>query len=299
MTKDIKPKKLNLADLANKIKKQFKDDDAKASVISTGADMNTPTDDKDFVVMPKWWQDASGTKGLPFGYLFMIAGNTDSGKTSCAISAMKAAQDQGVNVILVDTERKSTKSRLTAWGVDPENVARVQPQYLEEAYDGIDKWVDAIKDSDPDARILVIFDSLGNTPANAETQNDVDDSLQMGLAAKVNKRGLRRLIPRLTRDKIHLLIINQTYANMGSPGRTNSGGNAADYFSALTFQTSRQKWLEKTVKGESIRTGARVQWQIYKNHLLDESVLIQKRVLIDITKDGMNVVGANNEEAED
>jgi len=288
--------KINISDIAAKLRAQFKDDKAKANIISTGADMLAQTDDKDFVVMPSWWQAATGLKGLPFGYVFMISGNPDSGKTSATIEAMRCAQQQGIQIILVDTEKKTTKSRLVQWGVDPENIARVQPNYLEEAYDGIDKWLDAIKDADPDSRILVIFDSLGNTPARAEADNAVEDSLQMGLAAKINKRGFRRLVPKLARDKIHVLVVNQTYANMGSPGRTNAGGQAVDYFSVLTFQTSRFKWLEKVVKGEQIRIGARVQWTAYKNHLVDANSVIQKRVQLDITGEGIALVGANKRE---
>ena len=86
---------------------------------------------------------------------------------------------------------------MTDWGVDPERVARVQPEYLEEAYDGIDKWVDYIKNADPDAKIVIIFDSVGNTPSVKEVEREVDDTLQLGVAAKSNKRGMRRLVPRL------------------------------------------------------------------------------------------------------
>jgi len=285
-------KKVNIGDIANKLRAQFKDDQAKASIISTGAEMLLPTSEDDFILMPPWWTEATGLKGLPFGYVFMISGNPDSGKTSCTIEAMRCAQEQGIYVILVDTERKTTRSRLQQWGVDPDNVARVQPRYLEEAYDGIDKWWEAIKDADSSAKILIIFDSLGNTPARAEADTDVEDSLQMGLAAKLNKRGFRRIVPRLARDKVHVLVVNQTYTNMGSPGRTNAGGQAVDYFSVLTFQTSRQKWLERTVKGEQIRVGARVQWTAYKNHLIDANSVIQKKILLDITQDGMSLVGS-------
>jgi recombination protein RecA len=291
--------KLNIADLANKIKKQFKDDVEKAASISTGSDMTTPTQPEDFIVLDNWWKEATGLLGLPYGYVFMIAGNTDSGKTSFTIEAMRAAQKQNVAIILVDTEKKTTKSRLAAWGVDPDQVARVQPEYLEDAYDGIDKWWNAIKDADPDARILIIFDSLGNTPARAETETDVDDSLQMGLAAKVNKRGFRRMVPKLAKDKVHILVINQTYANMGSPGRTNAGGNAVDYFSALTFQTSRFKWLEKKVKGEDVRVGARVAWTLYKSHIIEPESMLRKKLLIDITSDGMKLTGSTKEESND
>ena len=284
-----KEKMIDFREAANKIRATYKDK-KKAAMISTGADMTTPTEDTDFVVLPEWFQTMSGTKGLPFGYVVMIAGNTDSGKTSFTIEAMNCAQEQGINIILVDTERKTTATRLRQWGVDPERMALVRPQYLEECYDGIDKWIDTIKDNDPDSKILVIFDSVGNTPSMKEVENDVDDTLQLGLAAKTNKRGLRRLIPRLKQDDIALLIINQTYENIASPGRTNAGGKAMDFFSCLTYQTSRKGWLEKTVKGEKKRIGARVRWTLYKNHLIDNEGDVQKVQDIDITAEGMKLV---------
>lgn len=290
--------KIDFKSLSEKIRKSFKEDKRSAQVFGTGADIITPNKPEDFVVLDPWFKEASGVLGLPFGYVFMIAGNTDSGKTSFAIEAMKAAQEQGVSVILVDTEKKTTGARLVARGVDPEKLALIRPDYLEDAYDGIDKWIEYIKDADPNGKILIVFDSLGNTPARAEASTEVDDSLQMGLAAKVNKRGFRRLVPKLNKDKIHILVINQTYANMGSPGRTNAGGNAVDFFSSLTFQTSRFKWLEKTVKGEMLRVGARVQWTLFKNHLFDGTAL-NKKIQIDITNEGMKLVGAKDEDGEE
>lgn len=290
-------KKLDMGKIAEKIRKAFKDDKRSAQVFGTGSDIITPSKPEDFVVLDPWFQEATGVMGLPFGYVFMVAGNSDSAKTSFAIEAMRNAQAQGVHVILVDTEKKTIGTRLTTRGVDPEQLALIRPDYLEDAYDGIDLYIEHIKDADPEGRILVVFDSLGNTPAKAEAATEVDDSLQMGLAAKVNKRGFRRLVPRLNKDKIHILVINQTYANMGSSGRTNAGGNAVDFFSALTFQTSRMKWLEKTVKGEQVRVGARAVWTLYKNHLIGDAPL-QKKVLLDVTKDGIKLVGSDAESEE-
>lgn len=278
---------MDLSKLANKIKKQFKDDELKASAIGTGSDMTTPSNPEDYVVMPDWWKDATGLMGLPYGYVFQIAGNTDSGKTSMTIEAMRAAQEQGTQVILVDTEKKTTKARLTSWGVDPDKIARVQPEYLEQAYDGIQLWLDAIKDENPDQKVLVVFDSLGNTPSKAEVDLGVDETMQLGMAAKINKRGFRRIVPRLARERVHLLVINQTYNNLGSPGRSNAGGNSVDYFSALTFQTSRKGWIEGTEKGVKIRKGAKVAWNLYKNHLIDDESKLFKSVELHITKDGI------------
>lgn len=288
-------KKLDLKAISEKIKRSFKDDKRSAQVFGTGADITTPTKPEDFVVLDPWWKEATGVLGLPFGYVFMVAGNTDSGKTSFAIECIRAAQAQGTSVILVDTEKKSTKDRFVVRGVNPEQIALIRPDYLEDAYDGIDRYLEAIKEADPEGSVLIVFDSLGNTPAKAEADTEVDNSLQMGLAAKVNKRGFRRLVPRLNKDKIHVLVINQTYANMGSPGRTNAGGNAVDFFSALTFQTSRFKWLEKTIKGEPMRIGARVQWTLFKNHLIGIEAL-KKKILIDCTSKGMKLVDTSAED---
>jgi recombination protein RecA len=279
---------------AEKIRKSFKDKD-KAASISTGSEMTTPTEDEDFVLMPEWWKDLTGVKGLPFGFVVMIAGNTDSGKTSATIEAMKCAQEQDIKIILVDTEKKTTKTRLTQWGVNPDNLARVQPEYLEDAYDGIDKWIEAIKADNEDNKILLIFDSVGNTPAKKESETDVDDTLQLGLAAKVNKRGFRRLIPRLKRENIAVMLINQTYNNLGSPGRSNAGGKAMDFFSCMTYQTSRKRWLESGIK-EKVRTGAEVKWDLYKNHLIESDHSIKKSGLIQITAKGMKLVTSEKKE---
>lgn len=282
---------------ADKIRKSIKDKN-KAASISTGAEMTTPTDDSEFVVMPEWFRELTGVKGIPFGFVVMVAGNADSGKTSATIEAMRCAQEQDVKIILVDTEKKTTKTRLEQWGVNPDQLARVQPQYLEEAYDGIDKWIEMIKADNEDNKILLVFDSVGHTPSIKEVETDVDDTLQLGLAAKVNKRGFRRLQPRLKRDNIAVLLINQTYNNLGSPGRSNAGGKAMDYFSCMTYQTSRKAWIEGQVDGEKVRKGAECTWSLYKNHLLDNEHSVRKSGILQITAEGIKLKGAKTKTAE-
>lgn len=288
--------RVNFSELADKIRKTIKDPAAQ-KLISTGEDTTTPTEPEQFVVMPPWWQEASqGLLGLPFGYMVMAAGKPDSGKTSSTIEAIREAQKQGVSVIWADTERKTTKSRLEAWGVDPKKLARVQAPYLEAMYKGIEQWLNAIKDADPEGRVLIVIDSVGNTASFREAEvEDMEGSQQPGVSAKINKRGLKRLIPRLERDGVALYVINQTYNLMGSPGRKNTGGEGLDYFSSLTFQTARIGWLEKTVKGKRVRTGAKVKWDVYKNHLsLGQD--ISKSTIMDITKEGMSIAGAKEED---
>jgi hypothetical protein len=62
----------------------------------------------------------------------------------------------------------------------------------------------------------------------------------------------------------------------------------------LTYQTSRKSWLEKTVKGEKVRYGAKVQWKLFKNHI-DKTNPGPKVIELDITKEGIELTGIHEE----
>lgn len=294
-------KPIDLFELANKIRKTLKNpDDIKS--ISNGDGLRTPSKPEEFVVMPPWFATAAGgLLGFPFGYMVQIAGKTDSGKTSSAIEAMRCAQQQGVYVVYADTERKTTKSRLTQWGVDPAKIAMVQATHLEQMYSGIIRWLDAIKNADEDAKFLVIIDAIGTTASFREAEiENMEDNSQPGVAAKINKRGLKKLIPRLEKDQIALVAINQMYEKMGSHGYQNNGGQALDLYSALIFQCTRAGFLYRTVKGVRVRAGATAKWTIFKNHLIEADQQMNHSTLLDITSEGIAAKGdkSKDEEAE-
>ena len=95
--------KFNMSELVADVRKTFKDNPKMAKRIGVGSNLSK-LEDKDYIILPQWWEQCTGVKGLPFGKLVMIAGDSDSGKTSMAIEAMKAAQAQEVGVIYVETE---------------------------------------------------------------------------------------------------------------------------------------------------------------------------------------------------
>lgn len=275
--------------IQNKDKEKFKKN--ALDIYSTGSSMKFPTKPEEFVVGPKWWQDMTGLMGLPYGFFIQIAGKTDSGKTSAVIEFCRHAQQQDVVVVFVDTERKTTKTRFTQWGVDPDKLVVIRPKTLEQMYRGVDMALDTVQEKFPSSKILLIIDSLGNTPSETEMEADIADPVQMGKRANINNRGFSRLVPRLE-DNISVLIINQTYDNMGSPGKQNKGGTTKEFACAVTFQTSRVGWIEGTVKGEKVRKGAKVKWNVYKHHLIDNQAAFQGKTFeIDITAEGMALKG--------
>lgn len=249
----------------------------------------------DFLIMPEWWQKGTNTKGIPFGKIVMIAGDSDSGKTSCAIAAMKAAQEQEVAVLYVETEGKTTTRDLISWGVNAEQVMLVQESIAERAFEAMFALWDGFFKNYPTGRLLVIFDSLGNVVSKRDSEIDLTSQSQKpGGKGQINRLGLNKLIAKRDENDVAVLMINYTYDNIGSPGKTNAGGKAVNFFSCLTYQTSRKCWLEKTVKGEKQRIGAKVQWKLFKNHL-DKANPGPKTIELDITSDGIRLSGHANE----
>lgn len=251
--------------------------------------------DSDFLMMPEWWVKGTNTKGIPFGKIVMIAGDSDSGKTSCAIAAMKAAQQQDVAVLYVETEGKTTTQDLTNWGVEADQVMLVQESIAERAFEAMFTLWDEFFKNYPKGRLLVVFDSLGNVVSMRDTEIDLTTANQKpGGKGQINRLGLNKLIAKRDEHDVAVLMINYTYDNIGSPGKTNAGGKAVNFFSCLTYQTSRKGWLEKTVKGEKFRIGAKVQWRLFKNHI-DKANPGPKSIELNITAEGITLSGSGDE----
>lgn len=282
--------KYNLADVVSKTQKLYNKDPKKLNKIGLG-DKLRGIQDSDFLIMPEWWQQGTNTKGIPFGKIVMIAGDSDSGKTSCAVAAMKAAQSQDVAVLYVETEGKTTTEDLKSWGVDTEQVMLVQSSVAEEAFELMFNLWDTFFAAYPKGKLLVVFDSLGNVVSKRDSTMDLTESNQKpGGKGQINRLGLNKLVAKRDEHDVAVLMINYTYDNIGSPGKTNAGGKAVNFFSCLTYQTSRKGWIEKTVKGEKIRIGAKVQWRLFKNHI-DKSNPGPKSVEFDITAEGIKLAG--------
>lgn len=277
--------------IANSVRKEFKDTKL-SKAIGVGTNLSK-LEDKDFVIMPSWWQTITGVKGLPFGKLVMIAGDSDSGKTSAAIEAMKAAQGQEVGVIYVETEGKTTEKDLRSWGVDPNGILLVQSSIAEEAFELLFAAWDEFKSKYSASRLLIIFDSIGNVVSQRDSEiNLMEQNSKPGGKGQINRLALNKMVSKKDADNAAIMIINYTYDNIGSPGKTNAGGKAVNFFSSLTFQTSRKGWFEKQIDGVKVRAGALVTWKLFKNHL-DRSTNHQKEFTLKITSDGIEVMNSD------
>lgn len=283
-------KKLDTKKILEKVRASIKDPKEREAVTLGSA----LTADR-FLEMPEFWQKATNTPGLPLNKIVMLAGDSDSGKTSAAIQAMKAAQDQGFAVIYIDTEKKTRTEDLVCWGVDPDEVFVVKNTIAEEAFNLMFKAWDAILAAAPDTKLLVIIDSIGNVVSQRDAELDMSrDSQKPGGKGTINRLMLSKLVAKMAEGEVAVLLINYTYDNIGSPGKTNAGGKSLNFFASLTYQTARKRWLEGTEKGEKVRRGARVRWTLYKNHI-SKSEPGPKFITFDITADGMKYLENDND----
>lgn len=253
----------------------------------------------DFMTMPKWWVEATNTAGLPYGQVVMIAGDTDSGKTSCAIQAMKAAQEQDVYILYAETENKTTETDFIKWGVDPKKVMVIKETIAENLYEALFTLIRGFKAENPEGKLLVIVDSMGNVVSQRSQEMDLTaQSDKPGEKGKINRQALEILISlvRSNDAKIATLLINYTYDNIGfGHGKTAAGGKGPAQFSSLIYQTQRKGTVFGNVDGVKTKIGADVVWTNTKNHI-DKDNPGAYKVTLRISAAGMEVLETKDEE---
>lgn len=299
--------KFDFTKTIERVQNNYKKDPRMAKQVGLGDALEEISiDPADYVVMDTWWKEKFGVMGLKFGHMVQVAGKSDSGKTSISLDAMRRAQEQGFGIIYVETESKTGQEDLIAAGIDPDGVICVNSSITEEAFElGLKAWDSFFVDF-PNEKLLFVYDSFGNTVSQRDSGlNMTEKGSMVGGHAKTNRLGLSAMRAKMIKDPVAVLLINRTYDNLNSPGKTNAGGDAINFFSMLTVQTARKGWYEKTVKGEKVRAGAIVIWNIYKNHyakaLRDtdgKTILLPKYVELKITGEGIAPVGQSDNSEE-
>jgi len=294
------PKSFDFSTTIEKLQSSLRKEKGRPEQFGLGSTLPPISQDPaDYVVMPDWWKQHFGVIGFPFGKIIQIAGDSDTGKTSLALEAMLRAQQQGIGIIYIETERKTSEQDLINKGIDPRGVMTVSSSITEEAFDGALRcWSQFFKDF-PNAKLLLAFDSYGNTVSLRDSALDMTKENQKpGVAAKTNRMGINTMIARMQTDPVAILIVNYTYGRMdGGRGQVNAGGKALNFFSMLTLQSSRLGWIDITKNKMKVRLGAKVRWKVYKNHyaktLVDESgkqVLLPNFIDLSITGEGLTVL---------
>jgi RecA/RadA recombinase len=267
--------KISALEIAKKTQKLYAPKDKNKYILTTGADLKRPTNPEDFILAPEGspWRTLTGLMGAPYDVIIQIAGAPDSGKSTIAGQFMAWAQQQGVYVILWDTEKKFDKVRFEKhFGGKAEDLNLVATTIIRKGAGAVFKYIKTIKELDPDAKILIVHDSVGGSVSRARAEREMDDdrSPQPGSEAVENSDYMRHVVA--TFDKyqgsLALLLINQMTDKIGPmPGKSRSGGNKISFHSSMIIEMTRVQDLTKETKGVKVKTGIISRAKIAKNHL--------------------------------
>ena len=299
----VKKPSIDIDKLIKKAQDSYsKKDKGLAKQLSTGKTIIRPTEDKDYVLWSKGdhWKALTNLKGLPFGRIIQISGKPDSGKSTHALGFMKFAQDQGVLVILWDSERKFSPSRFDKkMGGESDKLLVVDTSKIIDGAKAVAQLVHAAKEMDPDIKILIVWDSVGaSLNSKEDKEEDEDFSQQPGVSArevsyaikKFNKLANKYMNKDTGEETIATLVINQTYASigMGAPVQIEKGGGELYYLSSIIIQLSRKKDLNRVKNGNKLKYGIVSRAKVKKNHLFDGDECISELDLV-ISADGVSL----------
>ena len=130
-------------------------------------------------------------KGVPMGKVTVFAGESGAGKSYiCAGNIVKAAQDQGIFVVLIDSENALDESWLHALDVDTseEKLLKLNMSMIDDVAKTISTFMVDYKAMTEEERpkVLFVIDSLGMllTPTDVDQFNKGDMKGDMGRKPK-------------------------------------------------------------------------------------------------------------------
>lgn len=202
--------------------------------------------------------EALGIMGWPRGRIVELYGMESGGKTTLALSAVKAfrAALPELNVLYVDVEHALDRTWMHKVGLHDDDFLLSQPDSGEQAT--------AIAEAGAKSGLfsLIVIDSIAALAGQAELDGEMTDQ-QMGLVARILGKFFRKTAPALEETKTMLLCINQLRSKIGQPGTTRPGGRALKYYASVGIEVRRIGWIKE---GEEI-VGARIAADIKKSKI--------------------------------
>src|SRR5205814_659770 len=146
------------------------------------------------------------------------------------------------------TENAANPDFMRRIGVDLEKLIYVQPGTIETAFEIIENVIATLRGKAPDQSVLIVWDSVGNTPPKAEIEGSYDANARMGLGAKAMAIGMRKLTETIGRERITLVCTQPLTYRMdaglyGDPLGTKYG-KALPYHSSVRLRVSSSTKLK-------------------------------------------------------
>jgi recombination protein RecA len=211
-------------------------------------------------------------RGVPMGKVTVFAGESGAGKSYiCSGNIVKAAQDQGIFVILVDSENALDESWLHALGVDTseDKLLKLNMAMIDDVAKTISEFMKEYKAMPQEDRMKVLFviDSLGMllTPTDVNQFEAGEMKGDMGRKPKALTSLVRNCVNMFGSYNVGLVCTNHTYASqdMFDPDDKISGGQGFIYASSIVVAMRKLKLKtdadgNKTTTVNGIRSACKI-----------------------------------------
>jgi len=192
-------------------------------------------------------------KGVPLGKVTVFAGESGSGKSFiCSGNLVRHAQQQGIFVVLIDTENALDEAWLHALGVstDEDKLLKLNMAMIDDVGKTISEFMKSYKvmpDTDR-PKVLFVLDSLGMllTPTDVNQFEAGDMKGDMGRKPKALTALVRNCVNMFGSYNVGLIATNHTYASqdMFDPDDKISGGQGFVYASSIVVAMKKLKLKE-------------------------------------------------------
>jgi len=192
-------------------------------------------------------------KGIPMGKVTVFAGESGAGKSYFASgNIVKHAQEQGIFVVLIDSENALDESWLHALGVDTseEKLLRLSMSMIDDVAKTISLFMKDYKSMAEEDRpkVLFVIDSLGMllTPTDVDQFDKGDLKGDLGRKPKALTALVRNTVNMIGAYNVGLVATNHTYASqdMFDPDDKISGGQGFIYASSIVIAMRKLKLKE-------------------------------------------------------
>jgi recombination protein RecA len=192
-------------------------------------------------------------RGIPLGKVTVFAGESGAGKSYiCSGNIIKNAQQQGIFVVLVDSENALDEDWLKALGVDTSEskLLKLSMSMIDDVAKTISTFMSdykALADGER-PKVMFVIDSLGMllTPTDVNQFEAGDMKGDMGRKPKALTALVRNCVNMFGSLGIGLVATNHTYASqdMFDPDDKISGGQGFVYASSIVVAMKKLKLKE-------------------------------------------------------
>ena len=209
-------------------------------------------------------------KGIPLGKVTVFAGESGAGKSYiCSGNIVKHAQQQGIYVILIDSENALDESWLHALGVDTseDKLLKLNMAMIDDVAKTISEFMKEYKTMEEKPKVLFVIDSLGMllTPTDINQFEAGDLKGDMGRKPKALTALVRNCVNMFGSYNVGLVATNHSYASqdMFDPDDKISGGQGFIYASSIVVAMKKLKLKEdedgnKTSSVNGIRAACKI-----------------------------------------